>query len=117
MVEAVFFENCHYTAVLHFAVLDNKVEAQLPEGFRFTYVLEAVLGNYFGDGKECAGIQPARYVVVRRVVEQGFVGNAEDMLLHVLEIADAHYLPAVARVADYEISEAEVAHYSVAKVD
>ena len=68
MVEAVALEHCHHAAVLHLAILHNKVEYQLAHRPVFFNMLVAVHLHHLGNGEQRTRIQPTRNIVVVGVV-------------------------------------------------
>ena len=117
MVEAVLAEHGHHAGVFHAAVFHYEVEEQAAHGRGLVDGLETMAAHHVGYGEQRTAVEPARYVVVARVVEERVGRYVEDGALHVLEVVDAHYLLARGRIADYEVAEAEIGHYGVAEVD
>ncbi len=117
MVKPVLSEYSHHAAVFHLTVFHYQIEKQLAHGRGFLYALEAVPLDYLGDRKQGSRIEPARYIVVARMIEERLGRDVKYMMLQVLEVVDTEYLFARLRITDYEVAESEVSHYGATKVD
>ena len=115
-VEAVAVEYGHNALVLHATVADDGIKDNLPVGIDVLKGVPRDVAQELGDGKEGAGTQPARNVVVADVVEERFLREREDIVLQVLQVADAHFFVARAGLAENEVAKAEVAEHEVAEV-
>ena len=109
-------EDCHHAEVLHVAVLHDGVEDDLAVGI---HILQPFPGDVFqegGDGEDGTGTEPTAHVVATDMVEHRVVGDAEDIVLQLLQTADAHDLIMGLRVAEDEVAETQVLLHQLPEV-
>ena len=94
LVKAVAIEDGDHTLVLHAPIAHDGVEDDLTVGVDVLEFVPGDVAEELGNGEKCSRAEPARDVVVANVVEEGFGGQGEDVVLQVLEVADAHLLAA-----------------------
>ena len=116
-VEAVALEDGHHALVLHLAILHDGLEDEPPVGI---HVLKAVPGDglqKLGDGKHGTRVEPAADVVVTDVVEEGLGRHGKEDVLQFLQVLDPCNLLARLRIAEDEVSEAEILHHRAPQVN
>ena len=116
VVEAVFLEDGHDSAVFHLAIFYNQVEEQLAHLRGIFQVAEAVVFDHLCNREHGARVEPARDVVERGMPVEGLGGDVEDVFLQVFQRFDAEDLFAGFGIADHEVAEAEVVDDGLAEV-
>ena len=115
-VELATVEDRHHADVLHVAVLHNGVEDDLAVRVNVLQPMPRDLLQELAHGEDGTGAEPARDVVARDVVEHGVGRDLEDVVLQLLQRADARYLLVGVRVAEHEVAKAHVLLDEVAQL-
>ena len=115
-VETFAVEHGHDALVLHATIGDDGVENDLA---MLVDVLQRVPSDAFeevGDGEKGTRAEPTRDVVVLHMVKQRLARQGKDIVLKVFEVAQTCHLLQGLRVAEHEITEAEVAEDELAQI-
>ena len=117
LVETVALEDGHDPPVLHLAVLHDGVEDELPDFGNLAQVGNAARLQRLGHREYGPRIEPARYVVARRVVVERLVGDDVDIVLQVLEILDGDNRFARVGVDKGEVAKTEIFQNRLPQID
>ena len=115
-VELAAVEDGNGAYVLHVAILHDGIEDDLLVGI---YVLQLVPCDVFQEGrhgKDSPRTEPPAHVVARDVAQHGVVGDAEDVVLKLLQIMHSHDLGMALWVTEDEVAEAHVLFEYVSEV-
>ena len=108
LIELHTVEHGNHTQVLHVTVLHDGIEDDLPVGIHILQLLPGDVLQEGGNREDGTGTEPAAHVVAADMIEHRIVGDVEDVILQLLETADAHDFLVGFRIAEDEIAEAHV---------
>ena len=107
-IELHSIKHCNNTQVLHVAILHNGIKDNLPVGIHILQLLPGDVLQEGGNREDGTGTEPAAHVVAADMIEHRIVGDVEDVILQLLQTADAHDFLVGFRIAEDEIAEAHV---------
>ena len=116
-VEALAVEEGHDADVLHVTVFDDGIEDNLTVSIDILHLLERDVLQEVGHGEDSPGAEPAADMVARGVVEQRVARDVEDVVLQLLEVADAPHHSLRRGVAEDEVAKAEMLLQLLPEVD
>ncbi len=115
-VELAPVEDGHNPNVLHMAVLHDSIEDNLPMSIHILKLVPRHLLEEVTHGEDGTRTEPATDVVAGDVIEHRVGRNLKDIVLQLLERADARYLLVRLRVSEDEVAEAHVFFQEVAEL-
>ena len=108
LIELHTVEHGNHSQVLHVTVLHDGIEDDLPVGIHILQLLPGDVLQEGGNREDGTGTEPAAHVVAADMIEHRIVGDVEDVILQLLQTADAHDFLVGFRVTEDEIAEAHV---------
>ena len=115
-VEALTVEDSHHALVLHPAVGYDGVVYNLAVLVDILERLPCYSLQELGYREQGARAEPARYIVVCDMVEQGLTRQCEDIVLQLLEVVYADERLHCLRIPEYEVAESELVEDALAEV-
>ena len=115
-VKLAAVEDCHDTDIFHVSVLHDGIEDDLPVSI---YILKLVPGHLLEElahGEDSPCTEPTTDMVAGDMIEHGVGRDLEDIVLQLLERADACNLLVRLRVAEDEVAETHVFLQEVTKL-
>ena len=110
-------EDCHDTQVLHVTILYDGIEDNLSVGIHILQLLPSHVLQECRDREDSTGAKPTAHVVATDMIEHRVVGNREDMILQLLQTADAHDFLVRLWVTEDEVAESHVLLHQLAEID
>ena len=109
-VKSLFLVDGHNAGILHASVAHDAVHYQFSGFLHVAIFLHIHFFQNNSGGEHCPREEKTRKVIVRQVIAQRNVGNAFQVLLQVLQVANAHDFGFCLRIDDDKGTEAELFH-------
>ncbi len=116
LIELHSIEHGYHTQVLHVTILHDGIEDDLSVGI---HILQLLPGDVLQEGRnreDGSGTEPAAHVVAADMIEHRIVGDVEDVVLQLLQTADAHDFLVGLGIAEDEIAKAHVLLHQATEV-